>query len=234
MSYAEFFELHFLPFGSVVEAKFDGHKIKLMIVDWSVHDEQNNFDYLGVPWPRGFVGGNSPEDTAIKIPFMADAITEISFLGPTDEEFVERDKQAFEVAKNNDQKIANMFEDGELEPLKIASDTDETDDERRLGVIEQEGSTEDLLPIGSVALIDFPDEKGDDSQLEVMITSLVPNYRDGNFDYEVMPFRTGYCSADCPLALNDHHLKRVKFLGFIDAEVQMLVSSENVEDLRGA
>ena len=231
---SEFFELHFLPFGSVVEAEFDGHKIKLMIVDWSVHDEEEHFDYLGVPWPRGFVAGKTYGETAIKIPFMAAMISEVLFFGPTDEGFAERDNQAFEVAKNNNQKIAQMFDEGVLKPLKISSDGGDAEDDRSLGIIEREGASGDLLPIGTVAVIDFPDSKGETSELEVMTTSLIPNYRDGSFDYEVMPFRTGYCSVDFPLALSEQHLKAVKSLGFIDAEVQMLVSSETIENLRGA
>lgn len=228
MSYAENFELHFLPFGSVVEAEFDSHKIKLMVVDWSVHDDSCNYDYLGVSWPKGFVGGKTVKDTVVTIPFSSDAITDILFYGPTDKGFLERDAKAFEIAKKNNQQIFKMTKEGVLESLKLRTVSSHVYKRRNLDVIERAGVVADLLPIGSIALIGLPENYS-----EVMITSLVLGYRKQSFDYEAIPFRSGYCSVEVPIVIQNKDIKRVKSLGFINAEVQLLVNYENVKEVRG-
>ncbi len=229
---SDFFELHFLPFGSVVEAEFDEHKIKLMIVDWSVHDDENHYDYLGCPWPRGFVGGETEDDTVIKIPFSADSITGVFFFGPTDEGFAQRDSRAFEIARENNQEIAKLFEEGELSTLKIRR-SNEVAEKRELGIITREGTSSDLFPVGTVAVIEVNNAEGEPQDVEVMITSLVPNHRGSDFDYEVMAHRAGYCAFENTRAIKESEIKKIKSLGFINAEVQLLVNSENVKKLRG-
>lgn len=221
--------LHFLPFGSVVRLSKSDEQLDVMIVDWVVKPERADyFDYLGVVWLRGFAHVEDDAKTYQKVPFNAEEIEVVRFIGLSHHDFEEKDNKAFEFAKENKMSIAKLFEDGELHAFETPSVTRIA--KKLPQIATREGAKDDYYPIGTVATVDatLPDSH-ETVERDVMIVAFGPDYFKKDVDYQIMPWREGFCGVGFPLGICEEEIKSVKSLGFINADVQFAVSSQNRE-----
>ena len=225
--------LHFLPFGTVVRAKVNEQELDLMVVDWVVKPESGkDYDYLGVIWPRGFAYVEGDEKTYQKVPFNAEGIELVRFVGLSSCGFEERDNKCFDVAKEKGLSIARLFESGELHEFQTPSKTLAKKKLPKIG--RRDGASDDYYPIGTVLTVNAEDvATGESQERDVMIVALGPDYLEGDVDYQIMPWKEGFCAVDFLLGINESDIVRVKSLGFINADVQFLVNAGLKDNAEG-
>lgn len=250
--------MHFLPYGTVVCVK--DIEYPLMIVDWTakvykpdskhtsilksiffndalraIDNATREFtlhDYLGCPWPRGFIlDEEAPEDKKkgiTRVPFNHEDIESVLFIGPFDDVFIGHDEVSFEFACENNMAIANFYKDNNEidvqtsnasreEPYKISS-----------------SSIDAMLPIGSVVVKEFPNPEGGGMvKKKIMISSIKPPFFVGDPDYEFFPWESGSVfTDDMNLATRKSDVIEVISLGYVNAETQALLSEGVSEEFR--
>ena len=219
--------LHFLPFGSVVRLNKSDEQLDVMVVDWVVKPDGADYsDYLGVVWPRGFLHVEDSEKTYQKVSFNADEIEVVRFIGLSHNDFEEKDNKAFEFAKENNMSIAKLFEAGELHTFETPSAARVA--KKLPQIATREGAKDDYYPVGTVVTVDATVGDSDETvEKDVMIVAFGPDYFKKDVDYQIMPWKEGFCGVDFPLGIYEEEIKNVKSLGFINADVQFAVSSRN-------
>lgn len=219
--------LHFLPFGSVVRVKVGEQELDLMVVDWVVKPEgADYFDYLGVVWPRGFFHVEGDEKTYQKVPFNAEDIQLVRFIGLSHFDFEEKDNKSFEIAKEKGLSIARLFEEDKLHAFDTPAKFRVAKELPR--IVSREDASQDYYPIGTVATVNARvGEAGEIAEKDVMIIAFGPDYFKNKVDYQIIPWKGGFCGVDFPLGVNEDDIVSIKSLGFVNAEVQFLVNSHN-------
>lgn len=251
--------MHFLPYGSVVCVKDKDYP--LMIVDWTpkiykqdkkhvtilkkmlFNDLENMIDsktreftlhdYLGCPWPSGYLLDEkepwNKEKAVCRVPFNHEDIESVLFIGPFKEIFVEHDNASFEFACENNMRIADYYnkEGGQEIDIQI-SETSRSEPYEIAGSLEDDS----LLPIGSVVTHELSD-KETTAIVNMMICSVGAPFYPTKKEYEIFDWESGSVLTDdmnCAIAHPD--FIEIKSLGYVNAEAQAFLSnvSEHRDD----
>ena len=120
------------------------------------------FDYMGCPWPTGYIEDELKpglRDTSLRnIPFNHDDIVPILFFGPYDEIFEEHDRISFEFACENNMKIADLYQKGEISEFSVQKECISRTEEYNFPQAREDAEEDLLLPIGSVVCVDEAEE----------------------------------------------------------------------------
>ena len=248
--------MHFLTYGSVVCVK--GFDYPLMIVDWTpkIYKEESKhvsflksmlfnstlraiddatreftlYDYLACPWPSGYILDTEvPEDKSkaiTRVPFNHEDIESVLFIGPYDEVFSGHDKESFSFAVENNLPIAKFYEEGKGEELDVQ--TLKSAREKTYQIPPNINET-NLLPIGSVVVVEYEDE-GERVKRKDMICSVGSPFYVVEPEYEVFGWEHGSVfTDDLNLAFFHKDILEVISLGYVTAEVQHFLTTVEIK-----
>ena len=251
--------MHFLPYGSVVTVKDKEYPI--MIVDWTpkiykkdakhvailkkmlFNDLENMIDnatreftlhdYLGCPWPSGYILDEEEpydkEKAITRVPFNHEDIESVLFIGPFNEIFIKHDQVSFEFACENKMRIADFYNKGQAQEFEVQDLKNSRSEPIQ---VSEDLQPEALLPIGSVVVKEFSYEETT-ANLNMMICSVGAPFYPSKPEYEVFDWESGSVLLDdMDLAIDHLDYLEVKSLGYVNAEVQLFLSnvSEHRDD----
>ena len=184
------------------------------------------YDYLGCPWPSGYLLDEkepwNKEKAVCREPFNHEDIESVLFIGPFADIFIEHDRVSFEFACENNMRIADFYnKDGAQEIDVQNSETSRSEPY----VISGNLDNDSLLPIGSVVVCEFS-YNGETENLDTMICSVGPPFFSSKPEYEIFLWKNGSVFSDYgwPVLPQDDILE-VKSLGYVNAEAQAFLSS---------